>query len=295
MKRKLRDCLLPVILGCSLLLTTSCSKETLKAFSDLAALRSDLIKEYKEQNVNVVLSNFRMLKISFINSAFNNLGEREKATKAQEIAVFAANHYASAGTIDQIWVAFTIYKEFFIFHYTNSLATYFFDRNKLTASASSNTAAPKGSVIASYNPELDQTDVYLARNFQLNGNSQRGIMLFVHLTVAGNKMMAPKSVLFDFSTYSERKLFSQDPQFLIYADNQMVYSGRATLKNTLGDDSEKSVNQFISHEISYSQFLQLVGGKAVKLVLGRNEFTLTEEQLRTLSEMKRCVDESGCA
>jgi len=62
----------------------------------------------------------------------------------------------------------------------------------------------------------------------------------------------------------------------------------------MGSNAEKSVNEFISQEISYRQFLQLAGGKKAQIFLGPMEFELTAAQLKSLQSMRKCVEELRC-
>jgi hypothetical protein len=297
MKRRSKYFLI-IPLGLFLLLSTSC-KDTIKSLSDLSVLRNELIKEYKEQNINVVIQNSNVLGISFINSSFNNIGEQERAYKAKEIALFAMKKYPSIASVERIWVSFVKAKSYIIFHSSEGLGTYLFEKNKLAPRALTNESRQQGAV-SSYNSSLNLTDVYLRQNLQLYSDPRSGITLSPHFTTAGDNVTAPKaiipeSVVLEFSTYSDKRMFKDSPKLFIYADGQRVFSGTAQLNNVMGSDAEKSVNEFLSQEISYSQFVQLTNGRRVKITLGQREFELRGEDLEALRSLRRCAEELKCA
>ena len=291
----------PIILwGLTFLMSAGCPGQMIKSLADLSALRNELIKEYKVENVNVTVQNTHVLGISFINSSFNNLGEQERGRKAREIALFAKSHYPSMDLIDKIWVSFVESKDYVIFHYTNGLATYVFDKGELSAGDAPGEMGPRGAVTASYNPASNQTSVYLNQNLQVYSEGGSGIMLFPHFTLSGDnistpRIATPQSVTLDFSTYSQKRMFPKNPKLIVYVDGQRVVSGSARTTNLMGSDAEKSVNEFLSLEISYEQFRQLADGKRVKFNLGAREFELTAAHLEALRAMKRCVEELKCA
>jgi hypothetical protein len=287
-----------ILLSFSLLLSTSC-KEAIKSLSDLSALRDELIREYKEQDIDVVVQNSHVLGITFNNSSFNNLREQERATKAQEIALFARNHYASINSIDKIWVSFVISKNYIIFHYNDGLGTYLFEKRNLKPAGTPDDVGPQGDVIASYNPSSNRTDVYLKKNLQLYSDARSNVMLLPHFILAGDNVRAPQkvvpeSVALDFTAYSDKRMFPDAPALDIYVDGQKVFAGKARLTNVMGSNAEKSVNEFLSQEISYRQFLQLTDGKRVQINLGPKKFELTVEQLEALQSMRRCVEDLRC-
>ena len=299
MKRILKEAFtLLILFSFSLLLNTSCS-QTIKSLSEVSAFRNELIKEYKEQDINVVIQNSRTLDISFINSSFNNLGEQERANKAREIARFAKNHFASIDSVDKVWVSFVIAKNYIIFNYTNSVGAYLFDKNELIAVTTSNKLGEQGVALASYNSLTNETSVYLKENLQVYADPRSGIMLFPHLTIPGDnattpKIVKPESVILDFTTYSEKRMFPVDPNVVIYVDDKKIFSGKAQLTNVMGSEAEKSFNEFLSRKIPYSQFVQLTEGKKVKMILGAKEFEFTAEHLKALRNLRRCVEELRC-
>jgi hypothetical protein len=133
--RSNRSVLLLLVAALSL---SGCAQGLWQAIADLAPLRDQLIQTYHEDDVNIVIQNGNALGISFINSAFNDLPSKDaKEAKAREIAQFVKAHYARIDRIDTVWVSFVIHKNYFmVFNYTNSLDTFFFEKNELDLSSS---------------------------------------------------------------------------------------------------------------------------------------------------------------
>ena len=286
-----------MFLSLTLFLSAAC-KETIKSLSDLTALRSELIREYKQQDVSVVIQNSSVLGISFNNSSFNNLSESERATKAGEIALFAKNHFASSKTIEKIGVAFVSSQNYIFFNFSNTIGVYLFETEALGSPMKSD-GKPKGDAVASYNPSANETNIYLARNIQLVSESGKNIMLLPHFSISGNNVTAPKlrvpeTVLLDFTTFSDKRMFPEAPLLTIYVDGNKVFSGEAKLTNVMGSKEEKSFNEFLTNEISYDQFRQITDGKKAELRLGTKRFELTAEDLKALQSMRACVEKTKC-
>jgi hypothetical protein len=126
-----------------LILLTGCSQESFQSFTGLFPLRDELVRQFDEQNIRVTIQNGNTVGVSFINSSFNNLSQQEKELKAREVAVFVKDNYDAIDSIDNIWISFVIHKRYlFLVNYTNSLATFFFDKNALEESVLNEQGAP---------------------------------------------------------------------------------------------------------------------------------------------------------
>lgn len=280
-----------LILVLALLLISSCSPETRKALGDLAALRDQLIKEFKQKDANLSLLNSNILKISFINSGFNELGVQQQSEKARQIAFFAKEHYSSINRVDEIWVSFVVYRNYLIFHYTDNLATYRFLKSELGTSTVSS-AGSKRAIVVSDNSLAGRRDIYLAKNLEVHRSAQGAIMLFVHCNIEGNQMKLPANVALEFSTSSRKKIFTDNPALKISAGNQTLFAGQAKLTDTMG--TEGSITQNVSADIPYTRFARLTEENNVTIRLGPTSFELKEDQRQILKQMKRCVEESKC-
>jgi hypothetical protein len=259
-------------------------------------LRKELKEEFKAADINIVLQNSQ-LGISLLNSPFNDLGEPEKGMKAEEIALFAKNHYKSINTIDQIWVSFVVTKSFIFFHYSETSGVFRFETKDLQPLNTTSTAAPE-KIVTSYNPDLNQVDVYLKKNLQLNGKFPGNVTLLPHFAIpcvgVAPRRAVPKSVILDFTTSSTKPMFKDHPQLTIYANRRQVFSGSVQNTNVMGSGSEKSVNEFLSQEITFSQFLEFTNGEKVRIALGVWEFDLTQSQSEELQDLRKQAEEGKC-
>ncbi|MGB9181749.1 MAG: hypothetical protein WCB68_21140 [Pyrinomonadaceae bacterium] len=260
----------------------------------MTRLRQDLINEYHVSNINVMMQNSDTLGISFINTPYNTLGHDEKEREAYGIALFAKNHYAQINKINRIWVAYVAQKNYIIFQYTEGLSTFVFDKSRLsTPIPYLKDANVREGAIAAYDSRRNQTDVYFDKNLQLYGTLQKGLMLVPHFFIPGNKVVAPKTVILDFASYSDKETFSDNHQLQIFVDDQKLFSGDAQLTST-GREKDGTVNEFLSQQIPYGMFVKLVNGQKVKIVLGPKEIELNEQHLSALRSLKKCVDASRC-
>ena len=293
---KNRRALLSVV--CFSLLINLCCNKAVESLSDLYALRTELIAEYKAQDVSVVIQNSDVLGISLINSPINNLSELERGSKAQEIALFAKDRYRSINAIERIWVSFVISNTLIFFNFSSSIGTYHFETRTLTPGGPPNTDEAQDAV-SSYNQETNQTTIYLTKSLQLNSEAGSSVMLFPHFAVPATGVTAPKlpipdSVVLDFTTASAKRMFRDSPPFVIRVDGHTVFSGKVKVTNVMGSDEEQSFNEFVTQEISYSEFLQITDGKEVTIDLGPKELKLTTAQIRALRSMRKCVEEANC-
>jgi len=287
--------LLLIFVGLLIFLQLGCSKETRKIFADLAALRSDLIKEYQTENINLSVQNARVLHIQFINTAFNELDRQSQLSKAHEVALFAKTHYRAIQLIEGIAVTFLVQKNYIIFHYSNGLASFYFETRRLRDElAIANQQSSPGPVIADYNAGANNTDVYLAENLRLYGVEGGGLVVLVHFVCPGRKVCEPEAVDFDFTTDSRKKMFEGDPRLTIVSDGQVVFSGKAELARTTGFEFAGSVDQSFAAKIPYQQFVKMSAGRNVTVITGPYKFELTNEQLKALQAMKSCVAKGEC-
>jgi hypothetical protein len=276
-----------------LVLNSSCSQRVPESSPDLIALRGKLIQAYRHQDISVVIQNSNVLGVSLINSPFNELDDIDKKKLAQEIAVFVTNHYAAINKVERVWVSFVTSETYaFVFQY-NDGRTFQFDKNYLVRAGMVN-ERPETFVkaIASYSEPQNKTTV-LVNSLQLNGDLNKGLMLIPSFTISGNKIVPPKWVDLEFASYDERKMFASNRNISIVVDNKIVDSGNARLVSS-GKTVEGYVSEFLSHQITYEQFLQIVNGQEVELRLGYQVVRLTAEHLRLLREMKQCVEASKC-
>ena len=75
------------------------------SLSDMVKLQQEITVAYPADAVRVGSMNGHILTISLVNSAANKLSQPEQKARAQEVAIFARNHYAHLNGIDTIQIA----------------------------------------------------------------------------------------------------------------------------------------------------------------------------------------------
>jgi len=99
-------------------------------FSDMIDLQQKVLKAYPAQEVQVNIRNGRILNVSLVNSAYNQLSSSQQRAKAQEIARFVKDNYGGMGKVDAIYITFVEQQQSTIFN-TNRFWTYTFDPKTL--------------------------------------------------------------------------------------------------------------------------------------------------------------------
>lgn len=284
---------LALILPPLLLAAAGCSGDSLKTLSELAALRAALIREYGHRDVNVVVQNGNVLGVTFVNSPLNGSSEAERSKRAREVAGFAEANYASISKIDRVWVGFARGRTYlYVLHTGEVVSAFLFEKGRVEAGDLLSRPREVARAASSYSKPRDETTV-MVNYLQLYGDARDGLMLIPLFTVRGDKVVAPRSVTLEFSSYSGHGLFSRDRRITISVDGEAVASGDARLKSS-GRGADGVVAEFLSYEISYRQLLKMVEGREVEISLGPRRVELTAEQLRSLRGMKECVEAQAC-
>jgi hypothetical protein len=264
---------LALILSPLLLAAAGCSGEALKSWSELAALRAALIREYGHQGVNVVVQSGHVLGVTFVNSPLNGSAEAERSKRAKEVAQFVRDNYASIGKIDEIWVSFVRSRTYFyVFHQGEVVSAFPFEKERVEAGDLFSTPRQAAKATASYSKPRDETTV-MVNYLQLYGDAKDGLILVPLFTVPGDKVAAPRSVALEFSSYSGRGLFAQDQRISISVDGKVLTAGDARLKSS-GRVGNGVVAEFLSYDISYQQLLKITEGSEVKISLGPKQAEL---------------------
>lgn len=289
-----------LVLAC--LVVSNCQK-VVKSFAEISKLREAIVKEYGEKDVGVNLNNGTTLTITFINSPLNAKTQRERAERAMETAIFVTQHYPSIAQINEIWVGFIKQEtHFVVMHYTESLGFIAFDNNARPLREpkelreSTNRAAtilPADlEPIAVYSPALKQTEVKITR-LQLEGDLNYGFAVAPHFNVPGDvtgvriASSPPRSVNFDFASYSAISMFPGKPKITFLVDGKVVFETSeqfSTSKTTEGNFSE-----FLLLEIPYPAFRRLIAGRTLRLTVGDREYDFTDEQVRALRRMTKYI------
>jgi hypothetical protein len=288
---------LALLLSC--LLAAGCA-QVAKSLVEISRLQAELIKEYGEEGVNVNLTNSRLLTVTFINSPLNIKGPEERAKRAEQAATFVNQHYPSIDQIAEIWVSFVRQEtRYIVVNYSEGLGFFGFDKNARplsrpeegpTTGNSDSSMRP----MAVYLPTLKQTDVRITR-LQLEGDLNYGMALAPHFTVPGDatgvirSSSLPRSVNFDFASYSEKSMFPGEPRITVLADGKVVFETSAQFSTSKLPDGK--FTEFLKLQIPYPTFRRMTTGKTLTLRLGDREYKLTDEQVEALREMTQYVKE----
>jgi len=273
---------------------TGCGSALVKSLREVGKLRSELIAEFHENDIQVSLGNSTQLRITFVNSALNERSAEERAKRAQETAFFITQHYAGVHRLERIWIFFATYQtRYIVVHYSKSVDMFLFDRNGARIELGygyGNDPPPQphadDQAVAVYKRLHNQTDVQIDR-LQLSGNMDEGVALVPLYTVRGDitpphqGTSTPATVNFTFASYAPKKIFQTDVLFTLIGDGKVIYNATAlnTSKTTEGG------NEFLIQNIPFADFLEMTRARKAKLKLGGREYSLTEKQLAALRDM----------
>ena len=281
---------------CLACLAGSC-KELAISLNEISKLQQAIVKEYREPGVHVNLSNSTSLTITFINSPLNDKSVEERAQRAQQTAQFVKLHYPSIANIDQIWVSFIKQEtHYVVVTYTQGLDFFGFDKNAFPLRRSNTaqvlTAAPDPYPTVVYSPALKQTDVSIVR-LQLEGDLNNGVAVAPHFVVPGDvtglrrSPVTPKSVGFDFASYSTSVRFPGETKLVVLVDDRVAYE--TTSQFSTSRMSNGSFSEFLLIQVPYPAFRRIATGEKVTVRLGGELYELRDDQRAGLREMTRYV------
>jgi hypothetical protein len=282
---------LTVLLSLLICLATlpGCGNGFVSSLADLARLRANLINEFHDSDVQVLIRNATVLSVTFVNSPLNDESSGPlRMERAQKTASFVQTHYAAIDRIERMWVSFVAAEtHFFVFTYSRSVDAFPFDGRGTLMTLSGQPLQSEGEdrAHAVYNASRDETDVQITR-LQLSGNLDEGLALAPHFILQGHvtdghPAIPPAKVVFDFASFASEKIFKKDVSFAIIGDSKTVFDGKASnsSKETEGG------NEFLSVELSFDQFSEMTHAAKVVLRLGDTEYPLNASQLEQLRKM----------
>ncbi len=280
------------------LITAACSNGLIKSLADLNALRQLLIEKYHE-DVGVNLQNSRFLSIVFTNSPLNQQDSAKRAQRASETAKFVALNYQGIKEIDQVWIYFVASEtRFIVVHYSSTIDAFSFDKNGAVMTFAPTAREDLRTPVARFNSSRNETDVSITR-IQLDGDINHGVALVPHFTVPGDARKsdmttpAPESVVFDFASYADTPVFSDNAKLEIYCDDRLALSGFAPLISGKPSEKDQGVGQFLSVHISFKLFKRMAESRNVRIVLGPKRFELLPEDITALGAMSAYVHRPG--
>jgi len=267
-----------------------CGKDAFKTLGELAQIRNDLIREFHEENIDVILQNSNNLAVTFINSPLNAHPD-QLFERAQETAVFIRRRYAGIDRLESILVRFFKHeKRMLVVDYTEEIESFVFGKDAVLIGAPPEMRADafkdEDDVIVSYNAARNESDVQIVR-LDLEGNMEKGLFLSPHFKVRGDASIAghtigiPSAVIFNFASFAPDKVFKDDPALKIVADGIPVFNDKAHNMST----TTAGGNEFLVQAIPLDQFLKMTAANTVILTLGSKEFLLSDSQIRALRDM----------
>ena len=252
-----------------------------------------LTKEFGE-DVFVVIneqSNRTALHVSFINSALNGRSTQERAARAQRTAEIVTRTYPHINSLDEIWVGFLNQETHYVFFHSNVMIDYFgFHKDgKIFTSRAAQTEVPDTvsdsgvqlEVTASYSSYDDQSDV-LVSGIQLEGEPGGfGLTLLPNYKVSGNvreaKAPAPKTVSFDFASYSRKPRFRETEPITFFADKEPVLKMDGRFN---GNDA-----QFCYLPVPYAAFRKMTAAHELTIQLGGKDYRIRPAEFAAIQRM----------
>lgn len=276
-------------------LLQGCGTKVGKTISGLATVHAAIVDKFGEE-VQVQQSGFQgsaSIIVTFINSSLNDKTEQLRAARALETAQIVKNHYASIVEINRIVINFVRYESrFLVFHYTQGLGSYGFDRDAKPLSSTANNPVFEASHLnpsARYSTAQDKTEI--SQLVQLEGVPTSGVTMFPHFSVRGDANKAPsqppEQVTFDFASYSPAGNFSNETKLTIHVDKELAVERKVSFSRSRVADGQ--VAEFLFLPMKYETFLRIGNATNVIIAIGSHKYTLKREDLVAMRNMNAYV------
>lgn len=280
-----------VLTSCLLAYGCRTAKDIGKTLGDLTAARAELIKKFGEEDVRLHANTFHqqtMISVTYVNSPLNQKSSEERVKRAQETAQIVKQQFPSLTDAGQIWVGFThVTTHLGIFHWSETLESYGFDGEGRLLLGPGIAPPPDASQPEGrYSASQDKTEIS-SNVIQLEGTTEKGVMLFPHVSVPGDVRKAtpkpPDEVALDFAAFSDKPKFPNVTKIVFLADNKIVYvtDGQFSTSKIAGE----MYSEFLYLKIPTAAFLKLSSGNTIKIKLNEREYTLNESQRQQMQRM----------
>jgi hypothetical protein len=276
----------------SSLLVCGCStaKDLGKTLGELTMVRTELIKKFGEQDVNLRVNTFqnrKSISVMYVNSPLNQKTTEERAKRAQETAEIVRQHYPSIKNVSEIWVGFMrVTTRLVVLHWSEMIEIRGFD-NEGRALRDPGVAPLDPSVpVVRYLESQNKTDIS-SDNIQLEGTLEKGLTVVPHFSVTGDinktRPRPPKEVSLDFAAFSDTPKFPNITKIVFLVDNKVVYltEGQFSTSKIAGG----MYSEFLYLKVPTAVFLKITSGNRVKIRLSEHEYTLTESQILQIQRM----------
>ena len=272
------------------LLTAGCLKQVAKTLGELMSVHNELVKKYNE-DVNVHVNddaNNLLLSVTYVNSPLNQKSAAERFRRAEDTAQIVKTKYPRIFSIREIWVGFMQQtSKLGIFHYRQILDFYVFDKEAEPLRKPEDSSGVSLEVGVTYLDRENESDIFVT-GIQLEGEpGGLGITVLPHLRVSGDvrarKASPPKTVSFDFASYSEKPRFDETTPIAFLADGKPVLQTKGSFN---GNDA-----QFCYLTVPYPAFRRMIAAEELAIKLGDKEYRLTPSQFGAIQKMGEYVKE----
>jgi predicted small secreted protein len=280
-----------LVLASSLLICgCNTAKDLGKTLGDLATVRTELIKKFGEQDINLRANTFQNqtnISVVYVNSPLNQKRAEERAKRAQETAEIVRQRYPSIKNVSEIWVGFMrVTTRFVVFHWSEMLEAHGFDNEARALRDPGTAPLDPNQPIVRYLAGQNKTDIS-SNGIQLEGTPEKGVFVVPHFLVAGDVNKArpkpPDEVSLDFAAFSEKPKFPNLTKIVFLSDEKIVYQTEGQFSTSkIADDM---YSEFLYLKIPIAAFLKISSGSIVKIRLNKYEYTLTESQLLQIQQM----------
>ncbi|HKV35495.1 MAG TPA: hypothetical protein VJP89_14260 [Pyrinomonadaceae bacterium] len=286
--------LLATILAASLL-ASGCLPKIAEDLNDLQLLRNELTKKFGDQTELYLPTgvNRGTLYVSFINSAYNNFPHEVRSRRAAEAAQFVKTTFRQMDQVSTILVSFLRRKtQLIVFHHTQTVDSIPFakDANLMqppTTTPSTTTSGVALETVANYMSEDDESNVF-AYGIQLEGDpGADGVTVLPNYKTKGDlnvkKGRPPKTVQFDFASYSSTPRFEETESITFVTGGKPVFATKGTFH---GNDT-----QFCYLPVPYPAFRKMIAARSLTIRVGAKEYSLTPRQFGVVQKMGEYITE----